>query len=49
MANDKIKEVDINISEENRRGALSKLAATAMTSRLIKRKTDPSQRIRPHV
>jgi hypothetical protein len=40
MADNKIKEIDINI-------ALSKLAATAMTSRLIKRNTSPSQRIRP--
>lgn len=40
MAVNKIKEIAINTSESNRRETLSKLAATAMTSKLIKRNTE---------
>ena len=36
----KIKEIAVNTTEDNRRDALTKLAATAMTSKLIKRNTD---------
>lgn len=40
MAVNKIKEISINTDEGNRRDTLSKLAATAMTSKLIKRNTE---------
>lgn len=40
MAVNKIKEIAVNTSEGNRRDTLSKLAATAMTSKLIKRNTE---------
>ncbi|KAL3952221.1 hypothetical protein ACCO45_013938 [Purpureocillium lilacinum] len=40
MAVNKIKEIAISTDEGNRRETLSKLAATAMTSKLIKRNTD---------
>jgi T-complex protein 1 subunit eta len=40
MAVNKIKEIAVNTSESNRRETLSKLAATAMTSKLIKRNTE---------
>lgn len=40
MAVNKIKEIAINTNESNRRETLSKLAATAMTSKLIKRNTE---------
>lgn len=39
MAVNKIKEIAISTNEANRRETLSKLAATAMTSKLIKRNT----------
>lgn len=40
IAVNKIKEIAVNTSEGNRRDTLSKLAATAMTSKLIKRNSD---------
>ena len=40
MAVNKIKEIAVNTSEGNKRETLSKLAATAMTSKLIKRNSD---------
>jgi len=40
MAVNKIKEIAANTNEANRRETLSKLAATAMTSKLIKRNTE---------
>jgi T-complex protein 1 subunit eta len=40
MAVNKIKEIAISTNEANRRETLSKLAATAMTSKLIKRNTE---------
>jgi T-complex protein 1 subunit eta len=40
MAVNKIKEISINTDEGNKRDTLSKLAATAMTSKLIKRNTE---------
>ena len=40
MAVNKIKEIAVNTNEANRRETLSKLAATAMTSKLIKRNTE---------
>lgn len=40
MAVNKIKEIAVNTDEANRRETLSKLAATAMTSKLIKRNTE---------
>lgn len=40
LAVNKIKEIQISTSEASRRDTLSKLAATAMTSKLIKRNTD---------
>jgi T-complex protein 1 subunit eta len=40
MAVNKIKEISINTDEGNRRDTLTKLAATAMTSKLIKRNTE---------
>lgn len=40
MAVNKVKEIAIDTNEGNRRETLSKLAATAMTSKLIKRNTD---------
>lgn len=40
MAVNKIKEIQISTDEANRRDTLSKLAATAMTSKLIKRNAD---------
>lgn len=39
MAVNKIKEIAINTDEANRRETLTKLASTAMTSKLIKRNT----------
>lgn len=39
MAVNKIKEIAVNTSEGNKRETLSKLAATAMSSKLIKRNT----------
>lgn len=39
MAVNKIKEIQVNTSESNRRDTLLKLAGTAMTSKLIKRNT----------
>ena len=39
MAVNKIKEIAVNTSEANKRETLSKLAATAMTSKLIKQNT----------
>lgn len=40
MAVNKIKEIAVDTNEGNRRETLSKLAATAMTSKLIKRNTE---------
>lgn len=40
MAVNKIKEIQISTDEANRRDTLNKLAATAMTSKLIKRNTE---------
>lgn len=40
LAVNKIKEIQVSTNEANRRDTLSKLAATAMTSKLIKRNTD---------
>lgn len=40
MAVNKIKEIQIRTDEANRRDTLNKLAATAMTSKLIKRNTE---------
>lgn len=40
IAVNKIKEIAISTDESNRRETLSKLAATAMTSKLIKRNTE---------
>ncbi|KAL2118904.1 hypothetical protein VTJ04DRAFT_5863 [Mycothermus thermophilus] len=40
MAVNKIKEIQVSTTEANRRDTLHKLAATAMTSKLIKRNTD---------
>lgn len=40
MAVNKIKEIQISTNEANRRDTLNKLAATAMTSKLIKRNTE---------
>ena len=40
MAVNKIKEISVNIDEGERRHTLTKLAATAMTSKLIKRNTE---------
>lgn len=40
MAVNKIKEIAVNTDESNRRETLSKLAGTAMTSKLIKRNTE---------
>lgn len=40
MAVNKIKEIAIDTNESNRRETLGKLAATAMTSKLIKRNTE---------
>jgi len=40
MAVNKIKEIAVGTNETNRRETLSKLAATAMTSKLIKRNTE---------
>lgn len=40
MAVNKIKEIAITTNEVNRKDTLAKLAATAMTSKLIKRNTD---------
>lgn len=40
MAVNKIKEIAVNTTESNRRDTLEKLAATAMTSKLIKRNTE---------
>ena len=40
MAVNKIKEIAVNTNEGNRRETLAKLAATAMTSKLIKRNTE---------
>lgn len=40
MAVNKIKEIAISTNEGNRRETLKKLAATAMTSKLIKRNTE---------
>ncbi|KAM0415863.1 hypothetical protein ACHAPT_013174 [Fusarium lateritium] len=40
MAVNKIKEIAVNTSEADKRETLGKLAATAMTSKLIKRNTD---------
>lgn len=40
MAVNKIKEIQVSTTEANRRDTLSKLAATAMTSKLIKRNAD---------
>lgn len=40
MAVNKIKEIAITTNESNRRETLNKLAATAMTSKLIKRNTE---------
>ena len=40
MAVNKIKEIAVTTDEANRRETLSKLAATAMTSKLIKRNTE---------
>ncbi len=39
MAVNKIKEIAVSTNEANRRETLTKLAATAMTSKLIKRNT----------
>lgn len=39
MAVNKVKEIAINTSESNQRETLERLAATAMTSKLIKRNT----------
>lgn len=39
MAVNKIKEIAVNTSEGNKRETLSKLAGTAMSSKLIKRNT----------
>jgi T-complex protein 1 subunit eta len=39
MAVNKIKEIAVSVSEANRKETLHKLAATAMTSKLIKRNT----------
>ena len=40
MAVNKIKEIAVGTNETNRRETLGKLAATAMTSKLIKRNTE---------
>jgi T-complex protein 1 subunit eta len=40
LAVNKIKEIQVSTNEANRMDTLSKLAATAMTSKLIKRNTD---------
>ncbi len=40
IAVNKVKEIAVNTNEGNRRETLTKLAATAMTSKLIKRNTD---------
>lgn len=40
MAVNKIKEIAISTKDANRRETLTKLAGTAMTSKLIKRNTD---------
>ena len=40
MAVNKVKEIAVNTDEANRRETLAKLAATAMTSKLIKRNTE---------
>ena len=40
MAVNKIKEIAVSTNEANRRDTLNKLAATAMTSKLIKRNTE---------
>lgn len=40
MAVNKIKEIAVSTDEANRRETLSKLAGTAMTSKLIKRNTE---------
>ena len=40
MAVNKVKEMAVSTSEGSRRDTLTKLAATAMTSKLIKRNTD---------
>lgn len=39
MAVNKVKEIAVSTNEGNQRETLSKLAATAMTSKLIKRNT----------
>jgi T-complex protein 1 subunit eta len=39
MAVNKIKEISVSTNESNRRATLERLAATAMTSKLIKRNT----------
>lgn len=39
MAVNKVKEIAVNTSEGNKRETLSKLAGTAMSSKLIKRNT----------
>lgn len=40
MAVNKVKEIAVSTDEANHRETLTKLAATAMTSKLIKRNTD---------
>lgn len=40
MAVNKIKEIAVSTDDGNQRDTLSKLAATAMTSKLIKRNTE---------
>ena len=40
MAVNKIKEIQVSTTEADRQDTLHKLAATAMTSKLIKRNTD---------
>lgn len=40
MAVNKIKEIAVSTEDGNQRDTLSKLAATAMTSKLIKRNTE---------
>ena len=47
MAVNKIKEIAIVTDEANRRETLSKLAGTAMTSKLIKRNTEFFTKSRP--
>lgn len=47
MAVNKIKEIAVNTDEGNKRETLSKLAATAMSSKLIKRNSEFFTKSRP--